>query len=154
MAEVRRLKSSVLGHGLELDPTATDQLVALLQALTRSIAVAHERRHEVLLTEILDTPLWSVPQPVRLTILNLITHAVVANGALVQSCLHTLVYSLMPPPGPVGPDPSPGEAWIPQPQQIAVQDDVIAATEKVGVTVSLGQAYYPNSHAFTTRGEP
>jgi hypothetical protein len=67
----------------------------------------------------------------RLAVLDLVTHMVVANGALVQSCLQTLVYSLLPPPGPPLPDPTPGEAWQPAAGQAQVQDEVVAAAEKV-----------------------
>jgi hypothetical protein len=64
-------------------------------------------------------------------LLDWVTHVVVANGALVQSCLQTLVYSLLPPPGPPQPDPNPGEAWRPQAGQELVQDAVLEATEQV-----------------------
>lgn len=70
-------------------------------------------------------------QVLRLAVLDLVTHMVVANGALVQSCLQTLVYSLLPPPGPPLPDPNPGEAWQPAEGQAQVQDEVVAAAEKV-----------------------
>lgn len=41
-------------------------------------------------------------QALRLALLDWVCHVVVANGALVQSCLQTLVYSLLPPPGELG----------------------------------------------------
>lgn len=71
-------------------------------------------------------------QALRLALLDWVCHVVVANGALVQTVLQTLVYSLLPPPGPPLPDPNPGEAWVPQPAQAAIQDEVVAAAEKVG----------------------
>ncbi len=138
------------------------------------------------------------PQALRLALLDWVCHVVVSNGALVQSCLQTLVYSLLPPPGepvlcclayewrparlqvdqlvrkwpcccrpcrpstcasgmacccllllallthwyavlrcpnpaagPPLPDPNPGEAWQPAEGQTAIQDEVLAATEKV-----------------------
>lgn len=72
------------------------------------------------------------PQALRLALLDWLCHVVVANGALVQTCLQMLAYSLLPPPGPPLPDPSPGEAWQPVAAQAAIQDEVLAATEKVG----------------------
>lgn len=72
------------------------------------------------------------PQALRLALLDWMTHAVVAHGALVQTCLQTLAYSLLPPPGPPLPDPNPGEPWQPAPAQAAIQDEVLAAAEKVG----------------------
>lgn len=44
------------------DPAAADQLAALLRGLGSCVSLVHERRHEVLLKEILDVPLWQVPQ--------------------------------------------------------------------------------------------
>lgn len=70
-------------------------------------------------------------QALRLELLDWVAHVVVANGALVQSCLQTLVYSLLPPPGPPLPDPHPGEQWQPLEGQALIQDEVLGATEKV-----------------------
>lgn len=131
VSELRRLKVAVTASADVLDPTAPQQLSALLRAITRCVASLQERKHEVLITELLDLPLWSAPSSSRAAALDFIVHAVVANGALVQSCLHTLVYSLLPPPGPAAPDPSPGEKWNPLPLHAAVQDDVISALTKV-----------------------
>lgn len=76
-------------------------------------------------------------QSLRLALLDWVVHVVVANGALVQTCLQTLVYSLLPPPGPPLPDPNPGEAWAPSPEQSAIQDEVLAATQKVRPSLNL-----------------
>ena len=131
VAELRRLKSAVTSPGEFVDPTAPQQLAALLRATTRCVGTLQERKHEVLIKELLDLPFWKTPAAARVAVLDFIVHAVVANGALVQTCLHTLVYGLMPAPGPPIPDPIPGEKWIPQPHDAAVQDDVIAALQKV-----------------------
>ncbi len=85
------------------------------------------------------TPPLRPPQALRAGLLDWVCHVVVANGALVQTVLQTLVYSLLPPPGPPLPDPNPGEAWEPQPGQAAVQDEVVAALEKVGTGLGLGR---------------
>ncbi len=50
---------------------------------------------------------------------------------VLQSCLQTLVFSLLPPPGPTAPDPNPGESWAPTPEEAAIQDEVVGALEKV-----------------------
>jgi len=75
--------------------------------------------------------LWSSPAAARAATLEFIAHAVVANGALVQSCLHTLVYALLPPPGPAAPDQFPGQKWAPTPEDAAIQDDVLSTLIKV-----------------------
>jgi len=75
--------------------------------------------------------LWSSPAVARAGTLEFVAHAVVANGALVQSCLHTLVYALLPPPGPATPDQFPGQKWAPTPGDAAVQDDVLSTLIKV-----------------------
>lgn len=176
---MKRLKGALRGAGPAAppDPAAAEQLAALLRGLGACVSLLHERRHEVLLKDLLDTPLWQVPQvgagawrshrwlplpppgpciragscepsaltprlpcpacpapmqALRLALLDWVTHVVVANGSLVQSCLQTLVYSLLPPPGPPLPDPNPGEAWAPSEGQAAVQDEVLAASHKVG----------------------
>ncbi|PRW34096.1 RNA polymerase I-specific transcription initiation factor RRN3-like [Chlorella sorokiniana] len=140
VSEVKRLRAALRGpapaagaqHPPAADPAgAAEQLVALLRGLGACVSLVHERRHELLLKELLDVPLWQVPQALRLALLDWVGHVVVANGALVQSCLQTLVYSLLPPPGPPLPDPNPGEAWQPAEGQTAIQDEVLAATEKV-----------------------
>ena len=111
---------------------APQQLVLLLRGMGKCVSYVHERKHELLLTQVLDVPLWQVPRGVRAAALELLTHLVVANGALVQSCLQTLVYSLLPPPGPPQPDALAGRAWQPSEEEAAIQDEVLAATEKVG----------------------
>ncbi|KAL4436668.1 hypothetical protein ABPG75_003807 [Micractinium tetrahymenae] len=134
VSEVKRLKGGLRAAApgaASADPAAADQLVALLRGLGACVSLLQERRHELLLKELLDIPLWQVPQALRLALLDWVCHVVVANGALVQTALQTLVYSLLPPPGPPLPDPCPGEEWAPQPAQAAVQDEVVAATEKV-----------------------
>ena len=78
-----------------------------------------------------ERPAPSPPQALRLALLDWISHVVVANGALVQTCLQTLVYSLLPPPGPPLPDPYAGEAWRAAEAQATIQDEVVAVTEKV-----------------------
>lgn len=44
------------------DPAAADQLVALLRGLGACVSLLQERRHELLLKELLDIQLWQVPQ--------------------------------------------------------------------------------------------
>ncbi len=44
------------------DPAAAEQLVALLRGLGACVSLVHERKHELLLKELLDTPLWQVTQ--------------------------------------------------------------------------------------------
>ena len=124
----RRLKLQVCKKE---DSTYSKQLSDLIQALSRCIASLHERKHEVLLQELLDLSVWEAPEPVRRALLEFVTHSVVANSGLVQSCLHTLVYSLLPPPGPVVPDPNSGEEWKATPEQEEIQDAVVATTVRV-----------------------
>lgn len=168
VSEMKRLKSVLRplpGTTAPADAAAAEQLVALLRGLGACVSLLQERRHELLLKELLDTPLWHAPQvgagralltagghspaasaaapllltrslppwmqALRLALLDWMTHAVVANGALVQTCLQTLVYSLLPPPGPPLPDPNPGEAWQASEAQALIQDEVLAAAEKV-----------------------
>jgi hypothetical protein len=115
-------------------PSALDLVVTQLQSLLFALAgrasLFHERRHEGLLKELLDAPLWHVPPQARSAFLDFWTHLVVANGALVQPCLQTLVYSLLPPPGPAVPDAAPGEAWRPSQEEEVAQDDILQAMEK------------------------
>lgn len=131
VTELRRLKLAISPSVTTPDPTAPQQLATLLRAITRCVASLQERKHEVLLTELLDIPLWNSPAAARVGCLDFIAHAVVANGALVQSCLHTLVYALLPPPGPAAPDQFPGQKWAPIPENAAVQDDVLSTLIKV-----------------------
>ena len=76
------------------------------------------------------------PQDVRAALLRLVTHLVVANSALVPLCLRVLAAGLQPPPAP----PSAAqlvaglgaaEQWEPSAEAVAVQDEVVAALEKV-----------------------
>ncbi|KAI3426053.1 hypothetical protein D9Q98_008021 [Chlorella vulgaris] len=134
VGEVKRLKVAArvdVGCTAAPDPVASTQLAAVVRGLAMCVSLLHERRHELLVKELLELPLWHVPQELRVALLDWVTHVVVANGALVQSCLQTLVYSLLPPPGPPQPDPNPGEAWRPQAGQELVQDAVLEATEQV-----------------------
>lgn len=135
LSVIRRLKVDVkpkLNRTVDgMDPTSPKQLSDLIGALSRCIAAIHERKHEVLLNEILDISIWNVPKIVRVSLLEFMTHAVVANGGLVQSCLHTLVYSLLPPPGPSAPDPNAGKEWKPDSEEEDIQDAVIATTARV-----------------------
>lgn len=128
---MRRLKLALRGASSAPDPTSPQQLAALLFAVSRCLSIVDERKHELLLTEVLDTPLWQSPAVARRAVLEFITHLVVAHGALVQSCLHALVYGLLPPPGPAAPDPHPGLRWEPEPAEAEVQDDVVAAAQRV-----------------------
>lgn len=151
VSELRRLKGAMRAAGPHTaatttpgDPAAADQLVALLRGLGACVSLVQERRHELLLKELLDLPLWQIPQALRLALLDWLTHVVVANGGLVQTSLQTLVYWLLPPPGPPLPDPNPGEAWQASQEQAAMQDEVLAATEKVLVLVpSAGSRLLP-----------
>lgn len=65
---MKRLKGALRGGGgvgagaAAPDPAAADQLTALLRVLGACVSLVHERRHELLLKELLDTPLWQVPQ--------------------------------------------------------------------------------------------
>lgn len=74
VSEVKRLKGAMRGGGpaataggvpaaaAPADPAAADQLVALLRGLGACVSLVQERRHEVLLKELLDVSLWQVPQ--------------------------------------------------------------------------------------------
>jgi RNA polymerase I-specific transcription initiation factor RRN3 len=60
----------------------------------------------------------------------------VANGALVQSFLQTLVYCLIPPPDvcmlpTLCCQAGAGKAWFPAPAAAQVQDEVVAVAERV-----------------------
>lgn len=113
------------------DAAAATQLALLLRGLGQCVSYLHERKHEALVSTALDLPLWGLPSAARGALLDLITHLVVANGALVQSCLQTLVYGLLPPPAPPQPDARAGQAWQPEPPEAAVQDEVLAAAMRV-----------------------
>ena len=133
ISELKGLKAS-FPLPLPLSPSSSlvpQKLTTLLSAFTRSVTSLQERKHERLITEILDIPLWTSPASVRIATLDFIVHAVVANGALVQSCLHTLVYALLPPPAPPTPDPHPGQPWTPLPDHATTQDDVLNCLIKV-----------------------
>lgn len=65
VSEVKRLKGALrggLGAAAAPAPAPGDQLAALVQALATVVSLLHERRHEQLVKELLDTPLWQVPQ--------------------------------------------------------------------------------------------
>ena len=64
VSEVKRLKGALrgAGPGAPPDPAAAEQLAALLRGLGACVSLLHERRHEQLLKDLLDTPLWQVPQ--------------------------------------------------------------------------------------------
>lgn len=70
VSEVKRLRAALRGptpaagtHPPAADPAgAAEQLVALLRGLGACVSLVHERRHELLLKELLDVPLWQVPQ--------------------------------------------------------------------------------------------
>ncbi len=75
-------------------------------------------------------------QELRGALLRLVTHAVVANSALVPLCLRVLAAGLQPPPAPPpAPQPDqaarPGGAWEPSEEAVAIQGQVVAALEKV-----------------------
>jgi hypothetical protein len=68
VSEVKRLKGAMRGPAASAaaaatpDPVAADQLVAMLRGLGACVSLVHERKHEQLLKELLDVPLWQVPQ--------------------------------------------------------------------------------------------
>lgn len=70
VSEVKRLKGTMRGPAAATaaaaaaapDPVAADQLVAMLRGLGACVSLVHERKHEQLLKELLDVPLWQVPQ--------------------------------------------------------------------------------------------
>lgn len=68
VSEVKRLKGAMRGPAAAAaaaaapDPAAADQLVAMLRGLGACVSLVHERKHELLLKELLDVPLWQVPQ--------------------------------------------------------------------------------------------
>ncbi len=63
---VKELKAALLIGSLGANATpnlsAADKLTQLLVALAGCVSLVHERKHELLLKELLDTPLWQVPQ--------------------------------------------------------------------------------------------
>lgn len=44
------------------DPVASTQLAAVVRGLAMCVSLLHERRHELLVKELLELPLWHVPQ--------------------------------------------------------------------------------------------
>lgn len=69
-------------------------------------------------------------QDVRGATLELMVHIMVANAAFIQSCLKVLLFSLLPPPALPAQEQL-GSAWAPDPAHLKVQDQVVAALEKV-----------------------
>eukprot|EP00887_Chlorella_sp_A99_P008082 scaffold12.g8082.t1 len=134
--EVRKLRGAVHAAGASAgaapESAVPQQLVLLLTGLGQNASHLHERKHELLVAAVLDTPLWHVPRAVRLAALELVTHLVVANGGLVQACLQALVYSLLPPPGPPTPDAAAGRPWAPDPEEAATQDEVLRLVPTAG----------------------
>ena len=129
--ELLRLKHVCEAYKTQHDEPSDRQLVALLRAVSRCVALLRESHHEMLMTEILNIKLWDTSPLVREAVLHFICHAVVANGSCIQSSLHVLVYSMIPPPGPPSPDPCPGEAWNPSEETAAIQNSVIVAMKRV-----------------------
>lgn len=107
------------------------QLVALLKGVSRCLALVKETHHDVLATEILNIKLWHVGCLVRDAFLMFLCQAVVVNGSFMQSSLHVLVYSLVPPPAAPTPDPNPGNSWSPSVEEMGIQDAIIAATKRI-----------------------
>jgi hypothetical protein len=75
-------------------------------------------------------------QDLRAALLRLVTHVVVANSALVPLCLRVLTMGLQPPPAaPVQPlpctSPSALPEWVPSPEVLDIQGQVIEALAKV-----------------------
>lgn len=67
VSEVKRLKGALRSGGAApaaapANPAAGEQLAALLRGMGACVSLVHERRHEQLLKELLDLPLWQVPQ--------------------------------------------------------------------------------------------
>mgnify|MGYP001810794208 CR=1 FL=1 len=73
VGEVKRLKGGMRAPaapagapdataGTPVGAVAAQQLVSLLGGLGTCVSLVQERRHELLLKELLDTPLWQVPQ--------------------------------------------------------------------------------------------
>ncbi|KAK9817200.1 hypothetical protein WJX72_010975 [[Myrmecia] bisecta] len=106
-------------------------LINLLRQLTACISLLHEQRHQNLLSQILDVPIWKCSPELRSTLLDFITHLVVANGNMVQLCLQMLTYSIVPAPKPPELAVTAGEPWVPDAHAAAVQDEVIAAMVKI-----------------------
>lgn len=71
-------------------------------------------------------------QVIRDPLLELVTHMVVAKGSMADSCMQLLVSSLfiMKPPQ-AAEDMLPGLGWVPNAEELLIQDDVIACLRKV-----------------------
>lgn len=72
-------------------------------------------------------------QVTRVALLELAGHVVVAKGGLAHTCLEGLASALTPPPAPpVAEEPGvAGGSWHPDPVHAQVQDQVVAALERV-----------------------
>jgi hypothetical protein len=71
VGEVKKLKAvlrnstpgpSNAGTAETPEAAAARQLTAITRILCTCVSLVHERRHELLLRELLDLPLWQVPQ--------------------------------------------------------------------------------------------
>ena len=129
--ELLRLKEICEKKNDVVDVASEKQLVALLKGVSRCLALVKESHHQVLATEILNIRLWNVGAVVREAVLMFICQAVVVNGSFMQSSLHVLVYSLVPPPVGVVVDPNPGNSWSPSVEEMGIQDAIIRATKRV-----------------------
>jgi len=128
--ELVRLKE-ICENSAVVDVASERQLVALLKGVSRCLALVKEAHHDVLATEILNIGLWNVGALVREAVLVFICQAVVVNGSFMQSSLHVLVYSLVPPPVGSAADPNPGSSWSPSVEEMGIQDAIVYAVKRV-----------------------
>ncbi len=70
-------------------------------------------------------------QVIRDPLLELVTHMVVAKGSMADACMQLLVSSLFVLKGPGEGSEVAGEGWQPRPEELLIQDDVIACLRKV-----------------------
>ena len=68
---------------------------------------------------------------VRQGVLDLMVQMMVSNSSFTPSCLQVLMFSLLPPPAPPVAE-EPGTPWVPVPEDLAIQDEVVGALNKVG----------------------
>jgi hypothetical protein len=59
VSEVRRIRDLALGAK---DEEQIEHLTSILDALTACVSSLHERKHEALLNEVLNIPIWTASQ--------------------------------------------------------------------------------------------
>ncbi|KAK9861288.1 hypothetical protein WJX84_002750, partial [Apatococcus fuscideae] len=112
----------------QFEPILSDLLYAIIQ----SVSILDDQIHRALIHEIMDLSVWRNSKVIRQPLLELVTHMVVANGSMADLCMQLLVSSLfiMKPPQ-ASEDLCTSFGWEPKPEELIIQDDVLACLRKI-----------------------